>query len=113
METVTAPVNPQPTLLPDVKFPVTLKIRDVEYTINQLSGFRYMKIYGDGNKLTRDVYKELISAAVTSPAITPEAAEELPYDVFIFLAENIYELHQASLKNLHGSVPSPLSQKSS
>lgn len=99
-----------PTTLPEVtnavEFPVKITLRGKPYTVDMLSGYRYMRIYGDGSRLTRDVYTELIAAAVTEPVMEEEfIREKLPYDVFIALAEFIFDAHQASLKNLRGSVP--------
>jgi len=73
----------------------------MEYTVNKLSGYRILKVMGDGTKDQADILRDLITASV-EPIMKKEDVEKLPLTDFMEISTKVSEelgLKELSLKN--------------
>jgi len=73
----------------------------MEYTVNKLSGYRILKVMGDGTKDQADILRDLITASV-EPAMKKEDVEKLSLLDFMEISTKVSEelgLKELSLKN--------------
>jgi len=85
---------------------MNVKIGEKMFEIEKLSGYRLLKVLGDGSKDVADVYRDLILACVISPKLTKEDVESLEPAEFFKLGAEIVNLHSSDLKNLEGLMKS-------
>lgn len=77
-----------------------LDINGTIYKFQKIPGFRFIKVYGAGNKATTDMYRDMIEAGVEEPKMSIPVIEKLDYEVFVILAQTIIDNHDNALKNL-------------
>ena len=77
-----------------------IEIGNKTFEIEKLSGYRLLKVLGDGSKDIADTYRDLILACVKNPEMTKEEVENLEPVVFFKLGAEIIKLHNPDLKNL-------------
>lgn len=70
-----------------------------KFTIKMISGYRYLKLYGSGNRQVNEIYKDLIAAAVIDPVMTEEQIMDLKYGVYVKLGKEIMSKQDEELKN--------------
>ncbi|RLI77424.1 hypothetical protein DRP04_11405 [Archaeoglobales archaeon] len=76
-----------------------LQIGGQTFKVQKLSGYRLLKVFGDGNKDPADLYRDLILACVEEPKLTKEQVEEMNAATFLKLGAEITKLHASDLEN--------------
>jgi len=77
-----------------------VEIGDKTFEVEKLSGYKLLKVIGDGNKDHADIIRDLIQMAVKEPTLTKEEIEGLEPEIFFKLGTKIVDLHSKDLKNL-------------
>lgn len=83
-----------------------ITVDSTEYTVEKLSDYRLLKVYGGEGKDTADMYRDLIAASVIEPKLTKAEIEEMAGGTFLRLGAEIMHLYEDQLKDFQGSISS-------
>jgi len=76
-----------------------LQIGNQTFKVQKLSGYRLLKVFGDGSKDPADLYRDIILACVEEPQLSKEEIEEMDATTFLKLGAEITKLHAGDLEN--------------